>query len=128
MPDIHDKKIIKKNINTFEKTVSNTINYWKNIMETQQANNKKTIIWGSGSKCISFLHTLKTDIDDIDIVDINPYRQGKYLPGIGKQVLAPESINFASIDLVIVMNNIYLNEIRKKTGSEASGTKILALD
>ena len=46
------------------------------------------------------------------IVDINPFRHGKWLAGIGKQVEAPESLVGYAPDLVVIMNPIYLDEIR----------------
>jgi ABC-type hemin transport system substrate-binding protein len=45
------------------------------------------------------------------VVDINPFKQGKYLPGAGHKVLAPEALLDAPPDTVIVMNPVYLPEI-----------------
>jgi hypothetical protein len=46
------------------------------------------------------------------VVDINPFRHGKWLAGSGKQVIAPESLKAAPPGVVLVMNPIYSDEIR----------------
>jgi C-methyltransferase-like protein len=47
------------------------------------------------------------------VVDINPYRHGKYLPGIGKQILPSGVLREYQPDTVIGMNPIYCDEIRQ---------------
>jgi hypothetical protein len=56
--------------------------------------------------------------DEIDyVVDINPNRHGKFIPGAGKQIIPPESLREYKPDTVIVMNPVYVNEIRQKLES-----------
>jgi Na+-transporting NADH:ubiquinone oxidoreductase subunit NqrC len=52
--------------------------------------------------------------DEIEyIVDINPYRHGKFIPGVGKQIVAPEFLKKYRPEIVFVMNPAYCNEIGK---------------
>ena len=44
-------------------------------------------------------------------VDINPYKQGKFLAGTGQQVVAPEALVEHRPDVVLLMNPIYHAEI-----------------
>ncbi len=75
---------------------------------------ERVAIWGSGSKCVSFLRTLGL-AEGIDaIVDINPFKQGKYVPGTYHEVLAPEDLAADPPDLVIAMNALYVDEIKAK--------------
>jgi len=68
------------------------------------------VCWGAGSKCVAFLTTL--GVDGIDLaVDINPFKQGKYLPGTGTPVVAPEAIVDLQPDAIVVMNPAYCDEI-----------------
>jgi hypothetical protein len=61
---------------------------------------------------VAFLNTIGVK-DEIEfIVDINTYRQGKYLPGSGKLIVAPAFLKEYRPDVVIAMNPIYLDEIR----------------
>jgi hypothetical protein len=44
-------------------------------------------------------------------VDINPAKHGLFLPGVGRQVVAPEALPGLGIALVLVMNPVYTEEI-----------------
>ncbi len=84
---------------------------WRNRLAAAKREGKKTVVWGSGSKCVAFLTTLET-IDKIQyVVDINPHRHGKFIPGVGKQIMSPAFLKDYQPDQVIVMNEIYCDEI-----------------
>ena len=73
---------------------------------------RRTVIWGAGSKGVSYLTTLGQD-DVIEYaVDINPFKHGMYMAGTGQQIVAPEFLATYKPDLVVAMNDIYLDEIR----------------
>ncbi|MCH8271549.1 MAG: SAM-dependent methyltransferase, partial [Planctomycetes bacterium] len=66
----------------------------------------------SGSKGVAFLTTLGVT-DEIDcVVDINPHREGTFMAGTGHEIVSPESLADHGVDNVIVMNPIYVDEIR----------------
>ena len=43
------------------------------------------------------------------MVDINPQRHGKYIIGSGQEVVAPEFLKEYKPDLVVAMNNAYVD-------------------
>jgi hypothetical protein len=95
----------------FGATVRETIESWDRRLAGLKAQGKRVVIWGSGSKGVAFLTSLR-DPDAISlVVDINPYRQGMFMPGTGHEVVAPEFLKIAQPDVVVVMNPIYLREI-----------------
>ena len=47
------------------------------------------------------------------VIDINAAKQGSFLPGSGLPIVAPERPSDLDPDLVIAMNPIYLDEIRR---------------
>ena len=73
---------------------------------------KRVAVWGSGSKCVAFLTTLGPGVPIERVVDINPHRHGKFIPGAGLEIAAPSSLVAYRPDEVVVMNPIYLDEIR----------------
>jgi SAM-dependent methyltransferase len=89
------------------------LGFWKNQLQQIQKEKKRAIVWGSGSKCVGFMTTLGVKDEIQYIVDINPRRHGKFIPGVGKQIVAPEFLKQYRPDTVIVMNPIYCNEIKK---------------
>jgi hypothetical protein len=62
---------------------------------------------------VAFLTTLKL-ADQIEyVVDINPYRHGKYMPGTGQEIVSPQFLTQYRPQKVIVMNPIYCEEIQR---------------
>ncbi len=97
----------------FRKNYEDTVSRWKRKIVEIHEKGQRGVIWGSGSKCVAFLNTIGIGEEIEVIVDINPHRQGKYLPGSGKVIVAPKALEEYRPDVVIAMNSIYLEEIRK---------------
>jgi hypothetical protein len=69
-------------------------------------------IWGAGSKGVNLVNLLKLSTDVIPfVVDINPRKQGKYIAGMGQQIVAPDFLKRYSPDTILVMNPNYMDEI-----------------
>jgi hypothetical protein len=47
------------------------------------------------------------------VVDINPYRQNTFVAGTGHRIAAPSQLRECRPDVVIVMNPMYGEEIRR---------------
>ena len=86
---------------------------WKNQIDYIKQNNRRAVLWGSGSKAVAFLNKLKIYNEIGFIVDINPHRQGTFMAGTGQEIVAPEFLQEYKPDSVIVMNAIYCDEIKK---------------
>lgn len=88
---------------------------------------RRIVLWGSGSKAVSYLSTLGLTDEIAAVVDVNPHKHGKYLAGTGHQILSPASLEDSPPDTVIVMNSIYLDEIRLDLQSRRLSPEILSL-
>ncbi len=118
---------IAKDVQHYIDQIDSTLGSWRDRLTTAQKENKKTVVWGSGSKCVAFLTTLDT-IDKIQyVVDINPHRHGKFIPGVGKQIMSPEFLKEYQPDQVIVMNEIYCDEIGAMLDEMGVKTELVAL-
>lgn len=118
---------VAKDVKLFTEKIAGKLEYWKQYLEDAQAKQEKVVVWGSGSKCVAFLTTLKT-IDKIEYaVDINPHRHGKFIPGVGKEIMAPEFLKTYQPDKVIVMNAIYREEISDMLKNMGVSTEVVAL-
>lgn len=76
----------------------------------------QSAVWGGASKGVLFSLLLERAGARVDIViDINPAKQGRYLPGTGLKVLSPEdAMNRLSPGAkIFVMNSNYLSEIKQ---------------
>jgi SAM-dependent methyltransferase len=100
-------------VNYFQQHIEAKLQHWQAHLDAACEQKQKVVVWGSGSKCVSFFTTLRVDEQIQYVVDINPYRQGKFIPGVGKEIMAPEFLKTYQPDQIIVMNAIYQVEISK---------------
>ena len=118
---------VAADVQLFTDKINDKLQYWKKYLEDARAKQEKVVVWGSGSKCVAFLTTLKTT-DKIEYaVDINPHRHGKFIPGVGKEIMAPEFLKTYQPDKVIVMNAIYKQEISEMLEGMGVTTEVVAL-
>jgi 2-polyprenyl-3-methyl-5-hydroxy-6-metoxy-1,4-benzoquinol methylase len=116
----------KELVNKFKINIESKINNWKNEFENYDRN--EIIIWGSGSKCVSFITTLKIQEKVKAVIDINPYRQGYYLPSIGHKIVNPEYLIENKPELLLIMNSIYEKEIKETVNELDVKTNIISLN
>jgi SAM-dependent methyltransferase len=98
----------------FNKKCSEKILYWLNTIRHFANDDQKTVLWGGGSKAVAFLTTLKIKNEIQFVVDINPYKQNKYMPGTGQEIVPPQFLSTYLPQKIIVMNPIYYNEIKRE--------------
>ena len=84
---------------------------WTSRLNGWAASGQRTVLWGSGSKAVAFLTTLGVRDEITHVVDINPYRVGKFLPCTGQSIVGPAFLRDYRPDNVVIMNPIYLREV-----------------
>lgn len=106
-----DIERLSRDVDEFETACTERIGRWKERFERYRSDGKRIAIWGSGSKCVAFLTTLGVGGLVDRIVDINPHRHHRFIPGAAREVMPPESLKDHIPDVVVVMNPIYREEI-----------------
>lgn len=102
--------------------------FWNGTLAEAMNAGKKTVLWGSGSKAVSFLTTAAPGGAVEYVVDISPYRQGTFMAGTGQRIVAPEYLTAYRPDTVIVMNEIYVNEIAGRLEALGINPRLLTLE
>lgn len=88
---------------------------------------QRAVIWGAGSKGVSFLNTLKIR-DQIEyVVDINPRKQNMFIAGTGQKIVPPAFLAHYKPEFVFVMNPIYESEIKQIAGNIGLETQIVSI-
>jgi hypothetical protein len=90
---------------------TDVLGYWEKFLTGIDKNNRRAVVWGSGSKGVSFLNVFKNFSKIEYVVDINPHRQGTHMAGTGEEIVAPDFLRNYRPDAVIIMNPIYREEI-----------------
>ena len=103
---------IEHSVLSFQESHQQSLSAWHERIANLRETHKKAVVWGSGGKGISFLNAV--DASDVFpvVIDINPQRQGKFIPGTGQQIVAPEWLQTHGTDYIVVSNPLYEHEIR----------------
>lgn len=108
----NDLDALRKDVASFTETLEKTLDRWKRRMAEVTQAGRKAVIWGGGSKGVAFLTKLDIHEEIRYAVDINPYKMGTFMAGTGQEIVMPDFLKKFRPDLVIVMNPIYVSEIR----------------
>jgi SAM-dependent methyltransferase len=123
----NDPEETAQSVSHFARGHRESLDSWRTALRAARDAQKRIVLWGSGSKAVAFLTTLAVQDEVEFVVDINPHRQGKYLPGSGHMIVAPESLRNHMPDLVIVMNPAYCEEVRTHCADMGVAAKIVAV-
>jgi hypothetical protein len=83
------------------------------------------VVWGAGSKGITFLNVFDHDAV-VAAVDVNPRKQGSFVAGSGRPIVAPDALKKIAPDTVIVMNASYTDEVVAALASNGLRPRLLA--
>jgi hypothetical protein len=95
---------------------------WRARLDALAAEGKRGVVWGAGSKGVTFLNAMEAGDEIVAVVDINPRKQGKFVAGTGQPIVPPAQLVDLRPDFVIVMNANYREEIGwmlEEVGAEA---------
>jgi SAM-dependent methyltransferase len=71
-------------------------------------------VWGAGAKGVTFANLFDPNREMIScLIDINPQKQNKFLPGTGHPIVGYEELSRRNIKSVIILNPNYRQEIEK---------------
>ena len=107
-----DLEKLKGYVSSFRKRCRDKLSDWQARLQNIPTNGRRAVLWGSGSKGVAFLTSLEASDAIKYVVDINPYRQGTFMPGTGQEIVAPDFLLRYRPDIVVVMNAVYCQEIK----------------
>jgi SAM-dependent methyltransferase len=109
-----DLSTLKAAVERFSEHALRCLQAWKFRLARWRAEGRRTVIWGGGAKAVSFLNMLKVDDAIPYVVDINPHKQGRHLPGTGQRIVAPEFLKEFQPQAVVLMNPMYRQEVESE--------------
>lgn len=87
----------------------------------------RTALWGAGSKGVTFLALVDPEETIATVVDANPRKWGRFLPGTGHSVSPPTELLPGFETTVLVMNPLYAREINSTLSDIGSRAQILVV-
>jgi SAM-dependent methyltransferase len=122
-----DLEKTSSDVDAFPTRCRQIVDWWKQQIEDRTRSGKRVVLWGSGSKAVGFLTALGLDDRIQYVVDINPFKQGKYMPGVPQQIVAPVFLKEYQPDCVVLMNPVYRDEIGRDLQQLRLQPEVLAL-
>lgn len=107
-PTVED---VRQYADSFAAQYRATVDAWRDRLVRIAEDGRRAVVWGAGSKGVTFLNTVGLNAGIDFIVDVNPHKQGRYVAGTGQQVISPEALRDVGATNVIVMNPMYLGEV-----------------
>jgi SAM-dependent methyltransferase len=106
-----DLENVRTFVQSFATRVPRRIAEWRKRLEGYREKGLKTVVWGAGSKGVTFLSTLNVPDAVEYVVDINPHMSKHYMAKSGIEIVGPFALRDYRPDVVIVMNPVYRQEI-----------------
>jgi SAM-dependent methyltransferase len=95
---------------------------WNALLE-EHSSRGPVFAWGAGAKGVTFCNLVDPDKDRLaGVVDVNPSKQGKYLPGTGHPIVSPGRAVATGAAAFLLFNPNYAAEVRselQRLGSSA---------
>jgi len=118
-PDLGDK------VARFARAYADKVEGWRSRLADLERRGAHAVVWGAGSKGVTFLNVLKAGEEVDCLIDLNPHKHGRYIPGSGHQVRSPATLRDHQPDVVIVMNPLYADEIERDLRAMGIDAKII---
>jgi SAM-dependent methyltransferase len=112
-------------VRRFSELYSQTLGRWEERLARLCEDDRTVVVWGAGSKGVTFLNTIRSAICIEYVVDINPHKQGLHVPGTGQEVVAPDFLETCVPDVILLTNPLYSEEIRRTAAEMKLGAEIL---
>jgi SAM-dependent methyltransferase len=119
--------VLHAQVTEFRRRYQEMLRTWRARFAEMKSNNQKVILWGSGSKGVAFISALGLTDEISFVVDINPYRQGRFMAGSGHEIAGPEAVREYQPDVVIAMNGIYRAEIQSALNDMGVRAELMCL-
>ncbi len=125
LPESHELSQLYEDVQAFQRHFQNKVAFWQQQLGHLKAEGKRIVIWGAGSKGVTFLNALGIKNEIEYVVDINPRKTGMHVAGSGQRIVDPSFLRAYHPDAILIMNPIYESEIREQVRSLGLETEFL---
>ena len=127
LPQENDLETVGSLVARFERHVGARLRSLADTIAQHRARGRRLAIWGSGSKCVSLISSLRLGPELLAVVDINPHKHGKFLAGSGLEIVSPDALRSLRPEVVLLMNSIYGDEVRHDLAARSLHPELIAL-
>lgn len=111
----------------FGRAFADKLGAWDVRLGELLAGGRRVAVWGAGSKGVTFLNLVEGGAEVSAVVDLNPRKHGRFVPGTGQEITGPGSLPGSGVDLVLAMNRLYVDEIGRSLADLGVHAEVLAV-
>lgn len=126
-PPAHEVDETLARADGFAQLHRDTVDRWAERLDRAATAGRRVALWGAGTKGVSFLNVVPGGAHVADVVDINPRKRGRFVPGTGQEVIGPDEVAGADPDLVLIMNPNYRGEIERSLADAGVTAEVAAV-
>lgn len=123
----HDQSALVGLAERFAEAASRLQQKWHAALDRAAAsapNGRKRVgVWGAGAKGVTFANLIDPEATAVHcFIEVNPAKQGKFIPGTGHRVIGPHEIEAEGLGYILALNPNYIDEMQeylKVAGSSA---------
>jgi hypothetical protein len=86
---------------------------WREKLDELRRQGRSAVVWGAGSKGVTFLNAVQAGDLIRYVVDLNPRKHGRFIAGAGQEIVPPDFLKDRKVDVIILMNRVYEKEVRE---------------
>jgi len=86
------------------------------------------VLWQAGGKTLAVLTLAGVDDVIAGVVDANPAKRGRYLPGTSRSILGPDDVPALVPRHVVVMNPVYVDEVGRALADAGVAANVHAFE
>lgn len=124
---IYDLEGLSSYVAAFDNNYRSKVAQWSDELRCISDKGQRAVIWGGGSKGVTFLNVLKQSKSIDYVIDLNPHKHGMFVPGTAQIVMAPEFLKEYMPDYIIIMNQLYKDEIEQSARDMGISAEVLCV-
>jgi hypothetical protein len=109
------KQRLLGDVQTFRSAYQRYVDGWRKTLRDLASKDRSIALWGAGSKGVMFANLFDLRSRMSRVVDVNPKKHGMYVAGQGQRIVHPRDLAADPVDVIIVANPIYKNEVAMLT-------------
>jgi hypothetical protein len=107
-------KSTPEEVDSFPTRIEQKVSGWRRDFDRLIKQRRRAVAWGAGARAVTFFNLLGITDAIPFVVDLNPNKTGKYLPGTAQRIVQPEFLTEYRPEVIIMMNDIYRLEIEER--------------
>jgi SAM-dependent methyltransferase len=122
--ELQELKMLSEAVNLFADRFRKAMAMWAGMIEKTVLKGGRIALWGAGAKAVTFLNMVPGAARIGAVVDLNPRKQGSYIPCTAQIIASPAILADYRPDAVILLNSAYESEVREELAQIAPGVAL----